>query len=150
MRCFYCHSYDTQVVDTRINEDKSIVKRRRKCLDCDKRFNTLETIDLQMPTVTKSDDSLEEYNENKIRSSFIKALHKRPISLALIDKSINLIKQDILSLGLREIESRLIGELVMNELKKLDKVAYIRFASVYSSFQDVTDFSNIIEQVSGK
>ena len=148
MKCFFCSSDDTQVIDTRLSDDKSIVKRRRKCLNCDKRFNTLETIELQMPTVIKSDTRREEYDETKIRNSFIKALHKRPVPSILVDQAIDAVKQEILALGLREIESRLLGELVIQELKKLDKIAYIRFASIYRSFQDVTDFSEIIEQVS--
>ena len=150
MKCFFCSSEETQVIDTRLSEDRSIVKRRRRCLNCDKRFNTLEIIELQVPSVIKSDGRREEYNETKIKYSFTKALHKRPVSLILVDQAIDSVKQELLSLGLREVESRIIGELVMQELQKLDKVAYIRFASIYRSFQDITDFSEIIEQVSEK
>lgn len=150
MKCFFCSSEETQVIDTRLSEDRSIVKRRRRCLNCDKRFNTLEIIELQVPSVIKSDGRREEYNETKIKHSFTKALHKRPVSLILVDQAIDSVKQELLSLGLREVESRIIGELVMQELQKLDKVAYIRFASIYRSFQDITDFSEIIEQVSEK
>ena len=116
-------------------------------MNCDKRFNTLEKIDLQMPAIIKSNGTRQEYEEEKIRTSFMKALHKRPVSLLLVDNSIDSIRQKILSLGEREIYSRLIGDMVMLELAKLDKVAYIRFASIYRSFQDITDFSEIIEQV---
>lgn len=147
MKCFFCNSDDTQVVDTRLSEDKFVVKRRRRCTNCDKRFNTLETIDIQMPAIIKTDGTRQDYNEDKIRNSFIKALHKRPVSLIAVDSAIDLIRQNILTEGLREIESRTIGDMVMLELAKLDKVAYIRFASIYRSFTDVTDFSKIIKQV---
>jgi transcriptional repressor NrdR len=147
MKCFFCNSEDTQVIDTRLSEDKATVKRRRKCPNCDKRFNTFETIEVQMPSVIKSDGRREEYNENKIKQSFTKALNKRPVSLVLVDQAIDVIKQELLIMGEREVESRTIGELVMQELQKLDKVAYIRFASIYRSFQDITDFSEIIEEV---
>lgn len=150
MKCFFCNSEDTQVIDTRISEDKTTIKRRRKCLNCDMRFNTLEAIELQMPSVIKSDGIREEFDDNKVKNSFTKALHKRPVSLILVDNSISIIRQEILSLGLREVDSRIIGELVMRELKNLDMVAYIRFASIYRSFTDITDFSEIIEQVSDK
>ncbi|HMT03151.1 MAG TPA: transcriptional regulator NrdR [Burkholderiales bacterium] len=146
MKCPFCSSDDTQVIDTRINDDKLSIKRRRKCSACDKRFNTLEKIEWQMPAVIKSGGTRQEYDEEKIRSSFIKALHKRPVSLILVDHAIDLIRQKILVLGEREIESRLIGDMVMTELAKLDKIAYIRFASIYRSFKDVTDFSEIIEE----
>ena len=147
MRCLFCNYEDTQVIDTRLNEDRTIVKRRRRCMNCDRRFNTLETVDLQMPAIIKSNGTRQEYEEDKIRQSFMKALHKRPVSLVLVDNAIDMVRQKILALGEREINSRLIGDMVMTELAKLDKVAYIRFASVYRSFQDITDFSAIIEQV---
>lgn len=150
MKCFFCNSEDTQVIDTRISEDKTTIKRRRRCLNCDMRFNTLETIELQMPSVIKSDGIREEFDETKVKNSFAKALHKRPVSLILVDNSLNIIRQEILSMGLREVDSRIIGELVMRELKKLDMIAYIRFASIYRSFKDITDFSEIIEQVTDK
>lgn len=146
MKCLFCNYEETQVIDTRISEDKLSIKRRRRCTQCDKRFNTLEKIELQMPAIIKSNGIRQEYAEEKIRSSFVKALHKRPVSLILVDNAIDTIRQKILSLGEREIDSRLIGDMVMVELAKLDKVAYIRFASIYRSFKDVTDFSQIIEQ----
>lgn len=147
MKCLFCNSEDTQVIDTRLSEDRTTIKRRRRCMNCDKRFNTLEKIDLQMPAIIKSNGTRQEYEQDKIRASFMKALHKRPVSLLLVDNSIDAIRQKILSLGEREVYSRLIGDMVMLELAKLDKVAYIRFASIYRSFQDITDFSEIIEQV---
>jgi len=147
MKCLFCNCEETQVIDTRLSEDKLTVKRRRRCLQCDKRFNTIERIELQMPIVVKSNGTREDYNENKIHQSFMKALHKRPVSSILIDNAIDSIRQKILSLGEREVETRLIGDIVMKELAKLDKVAYIRFASIYRSFQDITDFTDIIKQV---
>jgi transcriptional repressor NrdR len=147
MKCLFCNSEDTQVIDTRLSDDRIIIKRRRRCASCDKRFNTLEKVDLQMPSVIKSNGTRQEYEEEKIRSSMLLALHKRPVSVILIDSAIDTIRQKVLSLGEREIQSRLIGDMVMEQLSKLDKVAYIRFASVYRSFKDITDFSDIIEQV---
>jgi transcriptional repressor NrdR len=124
-----------------------VVKRRRRCTNCDKRFNTLEKVDLQMPAVVKSNGMREEYLEDKVRDSIMLALHKRPVSLILVDEAIDSIRQKILAIGDREIQSRLIGDMVMAQLAKLDQIAYIRFASVYRSFKDITDFSDIIEQV---
>lgn len=147
MKCLFCNFEETQVIDTRISDDKLTIKRRRRCMNCDKRFTTLEKIELQMPSIIKSDGNRQEYLEEKIRSSFIKALHKRPVSSLLVDQAIDTIRQTILSLGEREITSRQIGDMVMAELAKLDKVAYIRFASIYRSFEDITDFSEIIKQV---
>ena len=147
MKCIFCNYEDTQVIDTRLSDDRMVVKRRRRCTNCDKRFNTLENIDLQMPAVIKSNGTRQEYDEGKIRSSIMLALHKRPVSLILVDNAIDIIRQKILTLGEREIQSRLIGDMVMGQLSKMDKVAYIRFASIYRSFKDITDFSDIIEQV---
>ncbi len=150
MKCPFCNYTDTQVVDTRLSEDKMMVKRRRRCTSCERRFNTFEKIELNVPVVVKSNGSRQEYVENKVRLSFLKALHKRPVPALKVDEAIELVRQQILLYGEREIESRIIGDLVMQQLAKLDKVAYIRFASVYRSFQDVTDFTNMIQQVDNK
>ena len=147
MKCPFCNYEETQVVDTRVGEDKLTIKRRRKCIKCDKRFNTFEKIDLQMPMIVKNNGIRQEYSDTKLRSSFIKALHKRAVSIMLVDSAIESIRQKILSLGEQEVSSRLVGDMVMNELAKLDKVAYIRFASIYRSFQDITDFSEIIKSI---
>lgn len=147
MKCPFCNYDDTQVIDTRLSEDKMMVKRRRKCTSCDRRFNTFEKIELQLPTVVKTDGSRQEYDESRIRISFMKALHKRPVDTNLVDEAIERIRQQVLMYAEREIMSRVIGDMVMEQLSKLDKVAYIRFASIYRSFQDVTDFTNIIQQV---
>lgn len=147
MKCPFCNYDDTQVIDTRLSEDKMMVKRRRKCTSCDRRFNTFEKIELQLPTVVKTNGSRQEYDESRIRISFMKALHKRPVETNLVDEAIERIRQQVLMHAEREIMSRVIGDMVMEQLSKLDKVAYIRFASIYRSFQDVTDFTNIIQQV---
>lgn len=147
MKCIFCNFEETQVIDTRISDDKLIVKRRRRCGNCDRRFNTLEKIDIQMPAVIKSNGTRQEYDELKIYNSMIKALHKRPVSLILVDEATDLIRQKVLNIGDREVESRLIGDMVMTELSKLDKVAYIRYASIYLSFKDLKDFSQIIDSM---
>lgn len=147
MKCPFCNSDDTQVIDTRLSEDKMVVKRRRKCSICEKRFTTFEKIELLFPVVVKSNGTRQEYEEAKIRLSFMKALHKRPVATYLVDDAIEAVRQQILMYGEREIFSRVIGDLVMEQLAKLDKVAYIRFASIYRSFTDVTDFTDLIEQV---
>ena len=147
MKCPFCNNDDTQVIDTRLSDDKMIVKRRRRCLNCERRFNTFEKIELQLPAIVKSDGSRQEYAENKIRLSFLNALHKRPVPTSRVDEAIETVRQQILMQGEREIASRVIGDWVMAQLARLDKVAYIRFASIYRSFQDVTDFTNIIQQV---
>lgn len=145
MKCIFCDFEETQVIDTRISDDKLIIKRRRRCANCDRRFNTLEKTDIQMPAVIKSNNTRQEYDEKKMHHSMVKALHKRPVSLVLVDKATDTIRQKILNLGEREIESRIIGELVMQQLSQLDKVAYVRFASIYLSFKDIQDFSKIID-----
>ena len=150
MKCLFCNHHDTQVLETRLNDDQSIIKRRRKCNACDKRFNTLERVDIQMPIIIKANGTRQEYMEDKIRSSIMLALRKRPITPEVIDNAIETISQNILTSGEREISSNLIGDMVMKQLALLDKVAYIRFASVYRSFKDITDFNDIIEQVDDK
>ncbi|MFC4158065.1 transcriptional regulator NrdR [Chitinimonas lacunae] len=148
MKCPFCGSSDTQVVDTRLSEDGDSVRRRRRCSGCDKRFTTYETAEVRLPQVVKTNGDRAEFDREKIRTSFLRALHKRPVPTALVDEAIVRILQKVLSLGEREIDSRRIGEMVMTELARLDKVAYIRFASVYRSFQDVEDFTDAIREVS--
>jgi transcriptional repressor NrdR len=147
MRCPFCKGPDTQVVDTRESEEGDSIRRRRRCLSCDKRFTTYEMVELRMPQVVKQNGMRSEFDEEKLRTSFTRALHKRPVPTELVDTAIDNVTQKIFALGEREIGSRLIGEMVMKELLKLDKVAYIRFASVYKSFQDVGDFSDAIDAV---
>ena len=147
MKCPFCGHPETQVVDSRVPEDGASVRRRRRCLACDKRFTTYETVELRMPQIVKESGMRQEFNEDKIRTGFARALHKRPVPAEHVDEAIERIKQKLLSLGEREVPARRVGEMVMRELYKLDKVAYIRFASVYRSFQDVEDFRDAIEEV---
>ena len=135
------------MVDTRDSEEGDSIRRRRRCLSCDKRFTTYETVELRMPQVVKQNGMRSEFEEEKLRTSFNRALHKRPVSTELVDAAIDNVIQKLFALGEREIGSRQIGEMVMKELLKLDKVAYIRFASVYKSFQDVDDFADAVEAV---
>lgn len=147
MKCPFCGHPDTQVVDSRVSEEAESVKRRRRCLDCDKRFTTWEKVELRMPQVVKSSGTRSEFDERRLRTSFSRALHKRAVPTELVDAAIQRIMQKVLASGEREIASRTIGEMVMKELYRLDKVGYIRFASVYRSFQDVDDFRDAIEEV---
>jgi transcriptional repressor NrdR len=147
MKCPYCGHAETQVVETRVSEDGDFIRRRRQCAHCGKRFTTYEVVELRMPQLVKSNGSREEFSRDKLRVGFTRALHKRPVSADLVDEAIERVVQKLLSLGEKEIPSRQVGELVMNELRKLDKVAYIRFASVYRSFQDGDDFRDVIEDL---
>jgi transcriptional repressor NrdR len=147
MKCPFCSHPDTQVLDSRVNEEGDSIRRRRRCLSCDKRFTTYENVELRMPQIVKSNGYREEFDAEKLRVGFTRALHKRPVSIELVDDAIERVKQKLLSLGQREVESRRIGEMVMRELYKLDKVAYIRFASVYRDFQDVEDFRDAVKEV---
>ncbi|MBZ0092047.1 MAG: transcriptional regulator NrdR [Burkholderiales bacterium] len=147
MKCPFCGFDDTQVIDSRVNEEGDSIRRRRRCQGCNKRFTTYETVELRMPQLVKSNGSREEFDRDKLRIGFARALHKRPVSAELVDEAIEHVVQKVLALGEREIPSRQVGEMVMNELRKLDKVAYIRFASVYRSFQDVDDFRDAIKDL---
>jgi transcriptional repressor NrdR len=128
------------VVDTRVSEDGDAIRRRRACQSCGKRFTTYERVELQMPMVVKTSGYRTAFDREKIRTGFARALHKRPVPTEYVDAAINRIEQRILARGEREISSRTIGEMVMQELKKMDDVAYIRFASVYEDFQRVDEF----------
>jgi transcriptional repressor NrdR len=147
MKCPFCGSDDTQVVDSRVSELGDSIRRRRRCAACDKRFTTYETVELRLPQVVKTNGIRQEYDEEKLRTGFQRALHKRPVPTEYVDAAIERITQKMLSLGEREIPSRRIGELVMRELYKLDKVAYIRFASVYKDFQAPEDFRDVLKEV---
>jgi len=147
MKCPFCQSDETQVIDSRDSDDGDSIRRRRKCAACNKRFTTYETVELRMPQVVKQDGSRAEFDLEKLRTGFMRALHKRPVPTQRVDEAIALITQDVLALGVREIDSRRIGEMVMRELHKLDEVAYIRFASVYRSFEGVDDFRDAIREV---
>lgn len=147
MRCPFCNADDTQVIDSRVNEEGDSIRRRRRCGSCDKRFTTYETADLRLPQVIKGNGNREDFSDTKLREGFFLALHKRPVSAELIDEALHHIQSKLLVLGEREVASRQIGELVMAELRKLDKVAYIRFASVYRSFQDADDFRDVLKDL---
>jgi transcriptional repressor NrdR len=147
MHCPFCKAEDTQVIDSRVSDDGDSIRRRRRCPACNKRFTTYETVELRLPQVVKQDGSRTEFDLDKLRTGFMRALHKRPVPTPLVDDAVATIAQQVLALGEREIPTRRIGEMVMKELYKLDKVAYIRFASVYRSFQDVDDFQDAIKEV---
>lgn len=146
MHCPFCSAGDTRVVDSRLSNPDT-VRRRRECVSCNERFTTYEKAELNMPRVIKGDGSREPFNEDKLCSGFSKALEKRPVETQKIDDSINEIKHKLLASGEREITTRFIGELVMDALKNLDQVAYIRFASVYLSFDDVDAFRQAIDKL---
>lgn len=147
MKCPFCGVADTQVVDSRLNDEGNSIRRRRRCTTCDKRFTTYETAELHMPQVVKQNGTREAFKPEKLHVSFTRALHKRPVPTEYVDKALERIVQKILSLGVREVPARVLGESVMQELKQMDQVAYIRFASVYRSFSDVDDFHNAIRDL---
>jgi transcriptional repressor NrdR len=147
MKCPFSNHLDTQVVETRISEDAGFIRRRRQCGACEKRFTTYERPEVNFPAVVKKDGRRIEYEGAKLRASFNLALRKRPVSTEQVDNAIERIEEKLLNLGTREVQSPRIGELVMRELKKLDKVAYVRFASVYRSFEDIDEFSALVDEV---
>ena len=147
MKCPFCSNADTQVVETRVAEDGDFIRRRRQCASCEKRFTTYERPDVTFPAVVKKDGRRIDYERAKLQGSFNLALRKRPVSTEQIDGAVERIEEKLLNLGVREIPSARIGELVMRELKKLDKVAYVRFASVYRSFEDIDEFKTLVDEV---
>jgi transcriptional repressor NrdR len=147
MKCPFCHHEDTQVLDTRVSEDLDTIRRRRRCGKCDKRFTTYERVELSMPIVVKKNGMRTEFAVSKLRGSLMLALRKRPVPAEAIDLAVAAIEEKLLTSGLREVESGFVGELVMQELKRLDKVAYIRFASVYKNFEDLNEFQEAIAEV---
>ena len=147
MKCPFCGSLDTQVIDSRANDAGDAIRRRRRCAACDKRFTTWETAELRPPQIVKTNGTREDFSETKLREGFRRALHKRPVPTELVDAAVDRIRQRLLTLGEREVPAREVGELVMTELKKLDKIAYIRFASVYKSFKDPDDFRDVLEDL---
>ncbi len=147
MRCPFCDHADTQVAETREIDDGDSIRRRRRCLNCDKRFTTYERVELTLPAVVKRNGMRAEFDRRKLRASLSLALRKRPVSAEVVNAAIHRIEERLLGLGLREVGSERVGELVMRELKKLDKIAYVRFASVYRSFEDVDEFAEAVEEV---
>ncbi len=147
MHCPFCSAVDTKVIDSRLVGDGSQVRRRRQCLVCNERFTTFEVAELVLPRVIKSNDIREPFNEDKLRRGFLKALEKRPVNSDDVEMAISHIKSQLRATGEREVTSKMIGNLVMDALRKLDKVAYIRFASVYRSFEDVREFGEEIARL---
>ncbi|MCK3657544.1 transcriptional regulator NrdR [Pasteurellaceae bacterium Pebbles2] len=147
MHCPFCGMEETKVIDSRLVAEGFQVRRRRECAHCHERFTTFESAELLVPRVIKSDGSREPFNEDKLRRSLQHAVGKRPVSEDDIEKAIGRITHQLQAKGEREVPSKLVGNLVMDELKQLDKVAYIRFASVYLSFEDINEFSNEIEKI---
>ena len=149
MHCPYCSYSDTKVIDSRLISDGLQIRRRRECPDCGERFTTFESAELLMPKVIKQKDNTREpFNEQKLREGLYRSLEKRPVGEEEIEKLIEDIKKDIRASGEREVPSRLIGEAVMKNLKKIDEVAFIRFSSVYRRFEDITEFSEEVEKLS--
>ena len=147
MRCPFCSHDETQVVETRESDEGDVVRRRRRCQGCDKRFTTYERAEIALPTVVKKDGTRAEFDLRKVRSSMSLALRKRPVSVEQIDAALERIQEKLLNSGAKEVPSTRLGELVMRELKRIDKVAYVRFASVYRSFEDVDEFRQLIRDI---
>jgi len=148
MHCPFCNATETKVIDSRLVAEGNQVRRRRECITCEERFTTFETAELVMPRLIKGNGNREPFNEDKLRAGILKALEKRPVSMELVENSINHIKHQLRATGEREIPSKIVGEKVMNELKSLDEVAYVRFASVYRSFKDLNEFREEIDRIS--
>ena len=147
MRCPYCSHDETQVVETRESDEGGVIRRRRRCLRCEKRFTTYERIEIALPTLVKKDGARVEFDPAKVRASMLLALRKRSVSVEQTDAAIERIQDKLLATGAREVASARVGELVMRELKRMDKVAYVRFASVYREFEDVDEFRKLIRDI---
>jgi transcriptional repressor NrdR len=147
MRCPFCSHGETQVAETRESDEGDVVRRRRRCQGCDKRFTTYERSEIALPSVVKKDGTRAEFDSSKILASMNLALRKRPVSLEQVDAAMERIQEKLLSSGAKEVASTKLGELVMRELKRIDKVAYVRFASVYRSFEDVDEFRQLISGI---
>lgn len=150
MRCPFCSAQETRVIDSRLANEGNQVRRRRECTHCKDRFTTYEVAELILPRVIKRDGAREPFQENKLRAGLLRALEKRPVSSDEIEAAITHIKKDLMALGEREIPSRQLGEIVMQELHALDHVAFVRFASVYRSFEDVSEFTEMIKGLQKK
>jgi transcriptional repressor NrdR len=147
MHCPFCSHEETKVIDSRLAGEGRQIRRRRQCVDCKERFTTFESAELVMPRLIKSDESRQPFDESKLRNSMVRALEKRPVSADDFEQAVGRLLHKLRRLGEREVQSRLIGEMVMEELRELDEVAYVRFASVYRSFQDVTEFEDEIRRL---
>ena len=147
MYCPFCSANDTKVIDSRLVSDGHQVRRRRECLACHERYTTFESAELVMPRIIKRDGSREPFNEDKMLSGLTRALEKRPVSMEQIELAVNKLKSQMRATGEREISSEMLGDLIMEQLKSLDKVAYLRFASVYLSFEDISEFADEITRL---
>ncbi|ASP46465.1 transcriptional regulator NrdR [Cognaticolwellia beringensis] len=147
MYCPFCSANDTKVIDSRLVSDGHQVRRRRECLACHERYTTFESAELVMPRIIKRDGSREPFNEDKMRNGLLRALEKRPVSTEEMELSINKLKSQLRATGEREVSSEMLGTIIMEQLKSLDKVAYIRFASVYRSFEDIKEFGEEIARL---
>ena len=150
MHCPFCHAYDTKVIDSRLVSEGKQVRRRRECLSCHERFTTYEVAELSLPRMIKQDNSREPFNEEKLRRGLLKALEKRPVSTENIELAISRIKRKLRGAGEREISTSVLGDWIMQELRELDDVAYVRFASVYRCFQDISQFEQEIKHLRAK
>lgn len=150
MQCPFCGARDTKVIDSRLAGEGDQVRRRRECIACKERFTTYEAAELQMPRIIKQQGNRVPFSEEKLRVGIMKALEKRPISIKEVEDAISRIRHRLRTIGEREVPSRLVGEWVMEELKRIDQVAYVRFASVYRSFKDVNEFRTEVERLEGE
>ncbi len=147
MRCPFCAHAETQVIETRESDEGDVIRRRRRCQQCDKRFTTYERAEISLPFVVKRDGTRADFDITKIRASMSLALRKRPVSAEQVDSALERIQDKLLHSGVKEVPTTKLGELVMRELKRIDKVAYVRFASVYRSFEDVDEFRQLISDI---
>lgn len=147
MRCPFCGAADSKVIDSRLSAESDAIRRRRSCVECNERFTTYETAELAMPRLVKRDGSRVVFNEDKLRSGMLRALEKRPVSMDAVDRAIKNIVRRLHRIGEREVQSSLLGEWVMDALRDLDHVAYVRFASVYRSFEDINAFREEIDRL---
>ncbi len=150
MKCPFCHHENTQVIDTRLSEERNNVRRRRRCLACDKRFSTVEAVELRMPLIIKRSGEKVLFDPAKLHTSISRALHKRPVDSDTIEDTVAAIESRLYRLGAKEISSQLVGDLILEQLARLDEVAYVRFASVYKSFHDVSEFTQAIALLNKK
>ncbi|MER2492072.1 transcriptional regulator NrdR [Catenovulum sediminis] len=150
MHCPFCAAQDTKVIDSRLVAVGHQVRRRRECFECHERFTTFETAELVMPRIIKNDGTREPYNEGKLRTGLMRALEKRPVSTEQIETLITQLQSELRATGEREVESKLLGNILMEKLKEVDEVAYVRFASVYRSFQDIREFGEAIAGLGDK
>ncbi len=150
MRCPFCSFQDTRVIDSRLVTEGEQVRRRRECVECGERFTTFEGAELVMPKVIKGDGSRQPFDDSKMKSGILRAVEKRPVSVEEVEKSILGVQSSIRALGEREVSAQVIGELVMDALQKLDQVAFVRFASVYRRFKDVSEFKDEIERLESR